>query len=446
MIRMSPTISTWLTRLLLVLCIVIFVGHLAIILQNAVNVPFWDEWGILSPDALPAGFTFKWTLRQANEHRVVLTKLQSWLLFYLDGHNHIVSLIFAYLLWGVLLACIVFFARKMTPHVPVWVVLAFILLLLTPINWENNSWGFESCYRFAVLFPLLAVYFLFREPQTRSRLALGVVMCVLGTYSFFAGLLAVCIAMVVFAVFKIIRALNASGAQRRVEYVQLLAVVTPVLIFVALYFVDYHRVSYHPKLAFPWEASFWRFFNDLVSWGFGFETHSVILGGFCLLLVLAPVVAKIWRKRFRLPGSSWAVYAYSLAWLAVLASIAMGRTNFSPSAKISRYADFGMMLVPFTALAWAIFLKDKPKLKKYVLVGFWVFCSLGFSYKWLWYRQYRVQRDSRLEGVACIKSYYKTGQPGICPTIYAAPIGGMLDRAKSLNLSFYREIQGSDQQ
>jgi len=444
MIRLSRTIDTWLTRLLLVLCIAVYSGHLWIILRNAVNVPFWDEWGILSPDALPAGFTFRWIFTQANEHRIVLTKLQTWLLFYAGGHNEIVSLVFTYLLWGLLLACIALFARRMAPHVPLWVVLAFILLLLTPINWENNSWGFESCYRFAVLFALLAVYFLFGEPQTRSRLAWGVVMCVLAMYSFFAGLLAVCIVIVLFACFKVIRAVNSSGVQRKTEYVQLLAVVTPVLVFVALYFVDYHRVSYHPKLAFPWEASFWRFFTDLVSWGFGFETHSVILGGVCLLLVLAPVVMEVWQKRLALASSSWAVYAFPLAMLGVLASIAMGRANFSPSAKISRYADFAMMLAPFAAVAWAIVLKDRPKLKGYVLAGFWLFCCLGFSYKWLWFPVYRVQRDSRLEGVQCIRSYYKTGEPGMCPTLYSAPIGAMLDEAKRLNLSFYREIEGSN--
>ena len=442
MIRMSRTNRTWLTRLLLVLCVAIYSGHLWIILQNAVNVPFWDEWGILSPDALPAGFTFRWIFTQANEHRIVLTKLMIWMLFYANGHNHTVSLVITYLLWGLLLVCIVFFARRMAPHVPLWVVLAFMLLLLTPINWENNSWGFESCYRFAVLFALLAVYFLFGESQTTARLALGVLMCVLATYSFFAGLIAVCIAIVLFACFKIVRALNSSGAQRKAEYVQLVAVVTPVLIFVALYFVDYHRVSYHPKLAFPWEASFWRFFANLVSWGFGFETNSVILGALCLLLVLAPVVMEAWQKRLRLSGSSWAIYTFPLAMLGVLASIAMGRANFSPSAKISRYTDFAMMLVPFAAFAWAIFLKDRPNVKKYVLVGFWVFCCLGFSYKWLWFPVYRVQRDSRLEGVACIKSYYKTGEPSMCPTLYSAPIGSMLDEAKKLKLSFYREIEG----
>jgi len=439
---MMRTINTWLTRLLLTLCIAIYAGHLGIILRNAVNVPFWDEWGILSPNALPAGFTFSWIFEQANEHRIVLTKLQTWVLFYLGGHNQILSLLVAYALWGVLLACIVMFARRVMPEVPVWVVLAFILLLLTPINWENNSWGFESCYRFAVLFSLLTAYFLFNERQTGSRLALGVAMSVLAIYSFFAGLLAVCILILLFACFKITRVANSAGAQRKRELVQSIAVVSSVLIFIALYFVGYHSVSYHPQFALPYDASFWRFFTNLVSWGFGFETNSVILGALCLLLVLAPVAATIWQQRLSLSSASWGVYAFLFAWLGVLASIAMGRANYSPSAKISRYADFAMMLVPFTALAWAIFLKDKPKLKRYALAGLWVFCCLGFSYKWLWFPVYRVQRDSRLEGVECIKSYYKSGGPGICPTLYAAPLGQLLDDGKKLNLSFYRDIKG----
>jgi hypothetical protein len=99
------------------------------------------------------------------------------------------------------------------------------------------------------------------------------------------------------------------------------------------------------------------------------------------------------------------------------------------------------MLVPFTAFAWAIFLRDQPNLKKYALVGLWVFCCLGFSYKWLWFPVYRVQRDSRMEGVECIKSYYKHGGQAMCPTLYAAPLEPMLDEAKKLNLSFYKEIQ-----
>jgi hypothetical protein len=438
---MSPTTSTWLTRLIFSLCITIYGVHLWIIVQNAVNVPFWDEWNILSPDALPAGFTFRWIFKQDGEHRMVPTRLLAWALFYVSGHNHVLSIVITFALYGLVLACIALFARRMAPHLPLWATLAFILFLLSPINWENNFWGLQSTYRFTLIFTLLAVLLLFDEPQTNRRLALGASMGVLAMYSFFAGLVAMCVLIVLFALFKVTRALRLSGSRRKVEWVQLVAVAVPMLSFIAVYFIDYHRISYLPRPALPYEASFWRFFTNLVSWGFGFETHSVVLGAFCLLLVLAPVVLEIRRKGLQLSSSWWAIYAFALGMLAVLASVAMGRANFSSSAKISRYADFAIMLVPFTALAWAIFLKDRPNLKKYVLVGLWVFCCLGFSYKWLWFPVYRVQRESRLEGVECIKSYYKLGGQGVCPTLYAVPMGPLLEDAKKLNLSFYREIR-----
>jgi hypothetical protein len=440
---MSPTINTWLTRLFLVLCITIYNIHFWIILQNAVNVPFWDEWGILELEALPAGFTFGWIFTQANEHRIVLTKLSSWGLFYLNGHNHVLSMAITYALYGVLLACIVVFARKMVPHLPLWVVLAFIVFLLTPINWENNFWGFESSFRFAVLFTLLASYFLFSEPQTGLRLALGVVMSVLAIYSFFSGLVAVSTLIVVFAAFKVMRARRFDGSQRRAEYAQVVAVGTTLLIFIGLYFVDYDATRRHWQLALPHEAAYWKFFVNLVSWGFGFETDSAVLGALCLLLVVAPIALHFWHKRLHVAGSSWAILAISLSMLVVLATIASGRAHLSPRAKISRYADFATMLVPFTAFAWAVFLKDRLNLKKYALVGLWLFCCVGFSYKWLWFPVYGVERKSRQQGVECIKSYYENGGQALCPTIYPRPIPGLLDNAKRLNFSFYREIENT---
>ena len=437
---MSPTINTWLTRILLLLCITLYIIHFWIILQNAVNVPYWDEWMILVPDALPAGFSLRWVLVQEAEHRLVLTKLLSWGLFYLNSHNHILSMAITYVMYGVLLTFIVVFARKMVPYLPLWGVLAFLVFLLTPINWENNFWGFQSTFRLSLLFTVLASYFLFSERQTMRHLALGTVMSVLATYSFFSGLIAVSILIALFACFKVTRALRAHGSQRRSEYLQVIGVVTTVLVFIGLYFVDYHAARHHRRLVLPQEPGFWKFFTNLVSWGFGFETQSVVLGALCVLLVLAPIALHAWQKRLHVAASSWAIYAVSLSMMVVLASIASGRAEISPSAKISRYSDFAMMFVPFTAFGWAIFLKDRPNLRKYVLVGLWFFCCLGFSYKWRWYRVYAVERASRQQGVQCIKSYYQHGGQAFCPTLYWEPIPGQLDEAKRLNLSFYRDI------
>ena len=437
----SPHVSLWLTIIFLTLCVALYAAHFWVIYKNAVNVLFWDEWGLLDPKALPAGFSFRWIVGQVNEHRIALTKLLMSVLFYVSGLNQVLNMAITYALYGVLLSCLVFFAQRMVPHQPKWITLAFIVFLLSPANWENHFWGFQSAYHFSVLFSLLTAFFLFSEPQTVARLTLGASMAVLATYSFFSGLVAVCILIVLFGGFKILRALRLSGADRRRECLQLAAVATPVSVFVAVYFVGYSRNPTSPPIALPYTESFWRFFTNIVSWGFGFETDSVVLGGICLLLVLTPIVLEVWKRGWRLPASSWAVFAYSMAMLAVLAAIAVGRGYGGARAKISRYHDFSMMLVPFTIFAWAIVLKDRPDLRKYMLASLWIFCFLGYSYKWLWFPVYHQQAELRREGVRCIKNYYDHGGEALCPTIHPVPIKTMLDEGKRLNVSFYREIQ-----
>ena len=437
----SPQANRWLTILFLTVCVLIYAGHFCIVYKNAVNVPFWDEWGLFGPEALPAGFRFKWVFEQANEHRIVLTKLLCWALFYVSGLDFVLSIAITYAIYGLLLACIVLFARKMVPHLPTWTILAFIPFLLSPANWENHFWGFESAYHFVVMFSLLTAFFLFSTPQSLARLSVGALMAVLATYSFFAGLLAACIVVGLFGAFKIVRARRVDDVGRRREYLQLVAVVAPVSAFVALYFVNYHRSSASPLPALPYTESFWRFFTNIVSWGFGFETNSIVLGSICLLLVLAPIVIEVWKNGWQLPASSWAVVAYSLATLAILAAISYGRGYGGARAKISRYQEFAMMLLPFTVFAWAIVLKERPRVRKYVLISLWIFCCLGYSYKWLWFPVYREQAEVRREGVRCIKNYYEHGGEALCPTIHPFPISSMLDGAKKVNASFYREIQ-----
>ena len=429
----SATVKSWLTKLPLLCFVALYFGHMWVIYQNSVNVPFWDEWVLLRPRGLPSGLSW-WVFEQANEHRIIPTNLLTLLLLYTTGWNHVVSMLVTYALYGVLLAALYVFARKTVPHLPAWVVFAFLAFLLSPINWENHFWGFESSYHFAMLFSLLAAYFLFAGPQTGKRLASGAALAVLATYSFFSGLAVVLVLVALFGLFKICR-----GGRR--EYLQLAAVALPVLGLMSLYFINYRRVGHHPPAALPHTASFWKFFTNLVSWGFGFETDSVVLGAVCLLVVLAPLALEVWEKGWRLPASSWAVYAFTLGVLCALAAISVGRANGSGRAKISRYSDFAMMLVPCAVMVWAIFLKDRPAPRRYVLAALWVFCFVGFSYKWLWFPIYREQADRRREGIRCIQTYYASGGDAVCRTLYTRPLAPMLEEGKRMNLSFYRELQ-----
>lgn len=437
-------INTWLTRVLLVVCVALYAGHLWVICANAVNVPFWDEWGFLRPDGMPAGLTAGWLFGQENEHRIVLTKLLAWALLRTTGWDLVANIVVTYVIYGALLACIFLFARRVVPHLPAWVTLAFTPFLLSPINWENHFWGIQSSYHLAMLFSLLAAYLLLGGEQTRGRLLAGAVCAVLAAYSFLSGLVAAVVLLAAFALFKVVRGrLAGGGGERRREYVELAAVAAPALVLMALYFVGFRSVPGHPQPALPHTASFWAYYSNLVSWGFGFETESVVLGVACLLLVVAPAVLEIRARGWRLPASSWAVHGFTLAALCVLASIAVGRAGADiPRAKISRYSDFAMMLIPCSVFAWAVLLRERAALRRYVLVGLWVLCCVGFSYKWLWFSVYRQQGEARREGVRCIRAYYERGGPARCPTVSPVDIGPMLEEAKKLNLSFYREAAG----
>jgi hypothetical protein len=126
--------------------------------------------------------------------------------------------------------------------------------------------------------------------------------------------------------------------------------------------------------------------------------------------------------------------------LAVLASIAAGRAEFGAAqAKSSRYAEFGMALVPLSAVSWDALLKGRKRLRAALLAALWLCLFLAFLNNWR-FRDYRVERASRLKGVECVREYYLRGGEGFCPMIYPAPAGTRLDAARRLDAAFYRDL------
>jgi hypothetical protein len=442
----TETLKAWLPSLSLAALVILFVAHFSVVATHAVNVPFWDEWTFFErskPEAFPDKFSSAWLLPQMNEHRLVPTKLLLWTLLRLNGWNAVTNQLINFLLYGLIIVSLMMFAARMVPSVPTWTTAAFLIFLLSPTNYANHFWAVQSVVHFSLLFFLLAVYFLFDERQRNSSLLLGAVMAILATYSFLSGLIAVSVLILLFGVFKAIRILQSSGAEgRRKDLVQLAMVVLPVGAAIGLYFFGYDKGK-SQALLFPNTRLFWSYLLDLYSWAFGFSTSSFLLGLICFLLVVTPIVGELWRSGRRLPSSTWAVLSFSLGIMAIMLAFTGGRAGDDSlrSAKISRYAEVVMMLVPVTVFAWSIFLRNRPVLRKYLLIGLWSLCFLGYANDWLWFRVYGSMARERREGVNCIKNYYEHGGEGKCPTIYPRPIAEMLERAKQVNASFYREIK-----
>lgn len=433
-------LKSWLPKIPFLACIALFVFHGYVVQKYAVNIPYWDDWAMFRGDNHPASIDLSWLQAQHNEHRIATTKSLVWLQFQLNGWNYPVNLLINFVIYGGLLVCLVWFARGPTPPVPTWAILAFTIFLLSPINWFNHFMAMQSAFHFSVLFFFLTCGFLFDERQRFRELVLACLAAVLCTYSLAGGFVSTLFLLVAFCCFKVMRARQAIDKERGRELLQLILVVGIVGSVLIIWTIGYVKPSRHPAIVYPYTVKFWLFFVNLVSLAFGFMRVSTVIGILCLLIVLAPICGEIWKHRRDLSKLRWAPYVAVFGIFANIASISTGRAGFGlEQAKTDRYFEFVMALVLLSVINWAVFLRDKRRLKIAVLVGLWILCCASFARKWD-FRPYRTASAQRLEGVRCVKAYYQGEGDGLCPTLYPKSLAPFLEQGKRLNASYYRDL------
>lgn len=430
------------SKSLLALCAGLYAFHLFQVWRNAVNLPVFDEWELFNPDQLPRGLTAGWLFAQHNEHRMATYKLLVWALYRVNGWDAAAHQVLNFLLYGAALALIYVMARDASPRTPPWVVLGFIIFLLTTVGIQNHVMAIQCAFHFWLLFFLLSARLLFSPAQRTRALAAGCLCSALSVFSLASGVVSALVLLLAFAAFKARRAYQAGpGGPRRGELLQLLLVAVLVGASVALWLFGYRKPPQHPPLASPLGRGFWDYFLNAVSFCFGFDSLSAAAGLACLLVVLTPACALLWRRRGELTAGQWAMLSATACMLAVLALIAAGRGEFGPAqSKTSRYVEFGMALVPFSAVAWDALLGGRRGMRAALLAALWLSLFLAFLNNWR-FRDYRVERASRLRGVECVRDYYARGGDGLCPEVYPAPLGARLDAARRLDASFYRDLR-----
>ena len=437
------TPQQWLTRLTGGLFVLLSLAGVWSILTYGVDVPFWDEWEYLRANEFPAGFRWAWLWEQHNEHRIVTTKLWTLAFLHLTNWNLVGMQIANFLVYLLGVASFIPLGRRLVPTVPAWVWGAFALFLLSPRVHENHLWAFQSQFHFVWMFTGLAAALIFTAQPSCRRTLLGALAATLAALSLSGGVVAIVALMTCYSVFRVGRAWSGPKSGRWRELGDLGLFVLPTLAVIALWLSDYVKPAGHPPVTLPHEAAFWAYFVNIVSHGFGFDSTSLTIGAACTALVAAPLLLLILRDRGRFDPAMATLVAMVAAATAVLASITMGRAGFGQlgQAKSSRYAELAGLLLPLCALAWALVLADKPRLRAGALTGLWLLCLAAFVPSWNYVAHGQGEQARRLAGVACAKDYYEGRKPdGNCPTIYPAPIPERLDAARSLNLSFYRHL------
>jgi hypothetical protein len=446
-LKNSPTIlfrsqNKWLEWLILLLFLALFFFHFFLIWKYAVDIPVWDEWRMFNASQLPSGSVIHAMTERHNEHRLVTTDVLVWGLFFVNGWNVIAHQVINFAVYGLLLASLIWFARKAEPRLSRWVILCFMIFLLSPAIYGNHYMSFQSQIHFVLLFFLISVVCLFSASQSWPSILLGTLFSILSIYSLAGGIASAAVLLISFTVYKSIHAwAEPNRSIKRRHLFQLALVVLLIATAIILWFHDYHKPSHHPALAMPHTKLFWLCFLNLLSWGFGYEARTFVPYLISALIILIPAIGDIVKRRARLPVSGWVLHTAIFGLLAMLVSIAIGRGGFgSWAAKESRFSEIGMLLIPLSVVAWYRFIGDRVRLRRAILLGIWIFCFLGFSNDWTKFSKYPESHADRMKGVRCVEDYYRNGGEANCPEIYYRSLAKHLEEAKNINVSFYRKI------
>jgi hypothetical protein len=436
------TVQLFLFAFALVVCLALFILHVSLTNKYAVNLPFGDEWGLLSTDDHPVAIDLKWLYEQVNDHRTATTKLYTWLQYHVNGWNLRIQHTVDVVIYGLTLGLFVLFGRKLQDQLPTWTILCFLVFLLSTIIWPDPIAPYAVSVHFWLLFFILSAYFLFTRAQRWLTLILGCFFSILSVYSFASGFVSSSVLLLVFVFFKCDRAIRVVQRERGRELTQLATVVFVIVSSLAVWLIGYRKPAYIPTMAFPNKKIFWEFFLNVLSFSFGIDTFSAGLGIICLLIVLIPICGLVWQQKGRLSRRQWCLSAMALAILADLAAVSIGRAGGFGVAwsKVGEYPEHGMPLILLSAFNWAMFLKAK-RTKIAFIAALWLMCFVTFADDWD-FGVYARTAPGKLETYRCVQAYYEGTGDGHCRGTFAdfPHPEVLLEQARRLKISFYQEM------
>lgn len=405
----------------------------------AVDLPFYEEWEFFEPDALQRGLTLPWLFVHfgTNQQVVVFTKLMAWLDYQLFGLDFVKLKLMNYAVFGLYLAALVAFARRVAGD-GFRLLPAFLIFLLSPLAYEAHAASFQSGEIFVLLFSMGMLSFTLTDrPGFRDATLFAV--CALGAiFSMHTGVVIAAILLAGRTVFIVVARRKGTIAKRAATG-SLLITWGITLSGIIFWLAGFNRSAGETvQRLLPVTGRFWDQFLNLLSFGFGFDSTTPLPGAVILLFLLAPVTLLLINTASRWEKSTWLILQAILILLALAAMITFGRGAMFATLKLSRYTVYLAPLIPFGAIAWWLLLKGRRELPM-VLAAYWLFCFAAFANNWD-YGVYRDLREMDMLNLECVDKYTKGSGDGNCPGSHGVPIGGFFDNARRLDISFTRQF------
>ncbi len=417
---------------------IIAIIHFYYVVTNAVDVPHMDEWNFFFAKYLSTDFSLRWLFSLHNEHRIVLTKLYTVLLFHLNRYDISVQIILNFLFFLVLIISFIYALRK-TIQIPLNLLWIMCIPLLSPMAYENHLWGFQSQFHFFLFSLFWSSYLFLKSQETRhSNLfyLLGAVISGLGIYSFSLGVICAIVVCIIFLCKQYLT------AERGKEIWVRPAIAMIPIVAILLWLIGFHKNPGHPDIVFPWSIRFYNFYINIISLGFGITGVSLFKSLLSTFFVIGVTMLGMTKLRNRSEHRLWVPVTINLSLLLALAFITMGRTGFDIGhAKSSRYAEISLFMFPTTLSIGWLLLENKPLLRtKYYLflIALVILCfANNFNFS-----GYGEIKKIRIDNLKCIADFLDgRAERANCPNSYIADITEQVKAARDMGVSFTKRYR-----
>jgi hypothetical protein len=421
-----------------ILLVALYFAQFSAIWRYSVDVPFWEEWEYFVPGGLPDGFSWDWLFGFSGSHRVVPTRLMAWLNLKLFGLDFWLQKLFNYAIFGCMLMMLVNLKNRVIGRQEFLLFPAFLFFYLSPIIYENHSNSYQSQIHLLIIFTLIALHHLYDKGLNIKSQVLFILCLVAAINTFAAGMTVAFLFFICWTLFVLVTIVKGTCAGKKGFSLLLLGGITVVSCGVS--WVAGFTHSNGSGLGIPSGRIFWDTFLNLISFGFGFELEHPLPGTVCILVCGMTIILLLKDKEMRSRAGVWQVVTGILAVFAILATISMARGNYAGSSKISRYAEFGLLLIPLMSMACWLAFKNRV-LRGSVLLVFWLICFVSFSDTWS-FSSYRDAGQMELFELETLEEYLDGRGDGSFPWSFLKPLPPYFDAARRLDVKFTRQFKG----
>lgn len=339
-----------------------------LILKNAVNVPFWDQWEVVNVlEAFHQGqLSFQTFFYQQNESRLSFPRIFFLSLAQLTNWDVRYEMLSSFLL-ACLLSHNIYRLSRLTLNFSQLESLLILflsnLLIFAPIQYENWLWGIQLIVFIPISCVTLCVVTSYSTLSSKTKFLICASLCTISTFSYANGIIAW---VLVYPILSI----SESWKWKDILKEKLL-LGGWVICFSAnaiIYFYDYKKPSYHPSffysLQHPFQAL--EYFLSFLGSPFRFSTTqgdiilASTLGAFLLILFIFSNVYLVFftdsKSAYKTIG--WQVIGGYALMSALITTL--GRVGFGVEQSLaSRYTTFSLYLaiavvhlVAITLIEW----------------------------------------------------------------------------------------------